>query len=198
MIKNPLLLDLPMPITTARLSIRPMMPGDGKQVFEAIDESREMLSKWHEWVAGVKTWEDSECTAREFYANFILRKSMSCVIFRGEKLIGVCGYNDEPNWATPAAAIGYWCRVSEQSKGYMREATAALTLYAFQQIGFKRLAIACEDENVKSAAIPEALGFTLETKAKGLIPKPGSAELSLCRRYVRFDAQGLEEWDVKW
>lgn len=196
MIKNPLLLNLPMPITTARLTIRPMMPGDGKQVFEAIDESREILGKWNEWVAGVKTWEDSECTARKFYSNFILRKKMSCVILRDSKLIGVCSYM--PTWAIPAAAIGYWCRVSEQGKGYMREATAALTKYAFQQVGFKRLTILCEDENIKSAAIPEVLGFTLETKAKGLIPKSGTDELRLCRRYVRFDAQGLEEWAVKW
>jgi RimJ/RimL family protein N-acetyltransferase len=186
-----------MPVTTARLIIRPMKPGDGKQVFEAIDESREILSKWHDWVGSIKTWEDSECTAREFYANFILRKALSYVVFKEDKLIGVCGYND-PNWSIPSAAIGYWCRVSEQGKGYMREATAALTLYAFQEIGFKRLTILCDDENVKSAAIPEALGFTLETKAKGLIPKPGADELCLCRRYVRFDAQGLEEWNTKW
>ena|SRR3990167_8792280 len=196
-IKNPLLLDLPMPITTPRLTIRPMMPGDGKQVFEAIDESRKILSQWYDWVAGAKTWKDGECMARQFYANFILRKDFSCVIFREEKLIGICGYHS-PNWGIPSAAIGYWCRVSEQGKGYMCEAIAALTLYAFQQVGFRRLTISCDDENIKSAAIPETLGFTLETKSKGLIPKPGTKELRLCRRYVRFDAQGLEEWNVKW
>jgi RimJ/RimL family protein N-acetyltransferase len=196
-IKNSLLIELPVPITTARLTIRPMMPGDGKQVFEAIDESREAFSRWHDWVESTRTWEDSECKAREFYANFILRKELTFAVFGQEKLIGICGYND-PNWSIPSAAIGYWCRVSEQGKGYIREATAALTLYAFQQIGFKRLTILCDDENVKSAAIPEALGFALETKAKGLIPKPGSKELSLCRQYVRFDAQGLEEWEARW
>lgn len=52
-LKNPLLLDLPMRITTERLIIRPVMPGDGKQIFEAIEESRDSLSQWHDWVPSV-------------------------------------------------------------------------------------------------------------------------------------------------
>lgn len=196
-IQKPILLDLPMPITTKRLTIRPMMPGDGKQIFEAIEESRSELCKWFPWVNNVKHWKDSEKTAREFYANFILRKSFSFLIFCEKKFIGGCGFND-PDWSVPSASIGYWCQTSEQGKGYIREATAALILYAFQVIGFKRLTILCKEENTKSISIAETLGFFLETKAKGLLSNPNTPDLSVSRCYVRFDEKDLEKWPTYW
>jgi hypothetical protein len=42
-IKDPLLLNLPIPIYTKRLLIRPLMPDDGQQLFTAIEETREQL-----------------------------------------------------------------------------------------------------------------------------------------------------------
>lgn len=46
MFQEPILLDLPIPIKTERPNIRPMMLGDGREVFKMIDESREFLQKW--------------------------------------------------------------------------------------------------------------------------------------------------------
>ena len=198
MIKNPILLNFPLPLQTKRLLIRPMMPGDGKQIFDAIQESREVLGEWLEWVNDVKVPEDSEGTVREFYAKFILRKEeLTFVIFREEDLIGVCSLHDI-KWNIPSAAIGYWCRAREQGKGYIREAIAALTKYAFHVLNFKRIIILADDANTKSVSIPEALKFNLETKSKGLLAKPGIDELRLTRLYVRFDADGLEDWEAKW
>ncbi len=197
MIKNPILLDLPLPIQTKRLLIRPMMLGDGKQMFDAIHESRDILRVWLGWVDNVKAPEDSETTAREFYAKFILREELTFVIFREENLIGVCSLHDI-KWNIPSAAIGYWCRVREQGNGYIREAIAALTKYAFHVLNFKRITILADDANAKSTSIPEALGFTLEVKSKGLLNTPKTNGLRLDRLYVRLDAEGLENWETKW
>lgn len=197
MIRNPILLDLPMPIRTQRLLIRPMMPGDGKHVFDLIEESRTLFQEWFSWEKNVHTWHDSEKTAREFYAGFITRTAFNFLIFNQNYLVGSCSFND-PDWEIPSAAVGYLARQSEQGNGYIREAVKALILYAFHHIGFKRLEILCDDANTKSAAIPEALGFSLETKAFGLVAKPGTQDLRLCRRYVRFDTKGLEWAEETW
>lgn len=196
-IKNPILIDFPMPLTTKRLTIRPLMPGDGPNLFEAIDESRASLRPWLGWVDSVRTWEDSETDAREFYVRFILRTESTFLILAADRLIGVCSYHDF-NWRIPSTSIGYWCRLSERGQGYVREAVRALTIYAFQCIGLKRVTISCDDENIKSIAISEALGFHLETKAKGLLTNPLGDDLRMGRRYVRFDSSGLEEEDISW
>jgi ribosomal-protein-serine acetyltransferase len=196
-IKNPILIDFPMPLTTKRLIIRPLMLGDGLELFEAIDESRASLRQWLGWVDNVKTWEDSEANVREFYARFTLRTESTFLILVEGRLVGVCNYHDF-DWHIPSAAIGYWCRLSAQGQGYIREAVRALTLYGFQCIGLKRLTITCDDENTKSIAVCEALGFHLETKAKGLLTNPLGDDLRICRRYVRFDPGGLGAEDISW
>jgi RimJ/RimL family protein N-acetyltransferase len=196
-ITNPIMLNLPMPISTKRLTIRPMMPGDGHKVFELIDESRNEFKKWFHWVNSVQTWQDSEKTTREFYSGFILRKTFNFVIFKGSTLIGLCSFND-PNFEIPSCALGYCLNSNMQGNGYMQEAVSAITLYAFKQIGFKRVIILCNNENERSINLAERLDFKLELVAKGLISKPGDDNLILSRSYVRFDIEGLTNEEVSW
>ncbi|HQS83560.1 MAG: hypothetical protein B7Y25_01960 [Alphaproteobacteria bacterium 16-39-46] len=195
--KDPILFDLPMPIETRRLSLRPLMPGDGKEIFKAIEESKELFKKWLPWARSVNVWEDSEKTAREFYAEFIERKKMPLVILKNQRVIGMCGFN-KINWEIPSASIGYWLKVSAQGNGYAREAIAALTLYSFNLIKLKRLTIVCDDTNIKSIQVAESLGYTLETRAKGLLENPRGDDLICWRRYVRFDAKNLEAYKANW
>lgn len=183
-IKKPILLDFPMPIVTERLVLRPIKEGDGKFIFEAIEESRKILERWLPWPQYVSTWEDSETFARESYGKFILRDRLNLGIFRDEEFIGICGFNYFL-WDIPSAEIGYWCRLSAQKRGYMQEAVRELTLYGFERIGLKRLVITCLDENYASAAIAEKLGFNLEVRALGLMRNLQSAKLAMARRYVK-------------
>ncbi len=46
---NPILIDLPMPITTSRLLIRPPQLGDGIAVNAAILESYDVLYEFMDW-----------------------------------------------------------------------------------------------------------------------------------------------------
>ena len=191
MIESPILLDLPVPFYTSRLMIRPMMPGDGPAVCKAVEESRPQIRKWLPWVDDVKSWQDSEKTARQFYANFILRKDFHFCIFKDDVYVGGCSLH-YINWAVPSAAIGYWCRTSFQGRGYVTEAIGALVLYAFKEIQFKRVTIICEQENTKSAAVANRLGFALETTASGLMAHPRTEQLLTTCSFVRFNSFGLE------
>mgnify|MGYP002783826101 CR=1 FL=1 len=191
MISSPLLLDFPLPILTSRLMIRPMMPGDGRSIWQAIEESKESLNKWLPWSLEVKDWQDCKKTARIFYANFILRKDFNFCIFKDGQFVGGCALRT-PDWSIPSVSMSYWCRSKDQGQGYITEATGALTLFAFQELGFKRVTILCDAANSKSIAVAERLGFSLETVAKGLIDNAYGEELCMAHRYVRFDSSGLE------
>jgi RimJ/RimL family protein N-acetyltransferase len=55
--------------------------------------------------------------------------------------------------------IGYWVRVDRIGEGIATRSTAALTAAAFAIDGIERVRITCADDNVRSARVPEKLGY---------------------------------------
>jgi len=182
---SPILLECPFPIRTKRLVIRPVQAGDGPQLNECVRESFEQFNRWLPWAQTIPSLDESEEFARVSYADFLLRKAFHLGVFHGDRLVGMCGFN-HIDWHIPSAAIGYWCRLSEQGKGYTQEAVKALTFYGFQQIGFRRIEIKCEEENKASIAVAEKCGYHLECHQKGVLSFPGRSDLLASRVYVLY------------
>lgn len=185
------------PILTKRLMLRPLQKGDGKVIFNAVQESRTCLERWVTWSQGVKSWEDSEQFAQTSYEDFIQQKSLNLGIFKKEEFIGVCGFNYFL-WDVPSAEIGYWCKASAQGNGYMKEAVGALANYGFENLKLKRIVISCLEDNRASAAIAERLDFDLETRALGLLPNPQGDELAMGLRYVKIKEVNVERVPNPW
>lgn len=197
--KSPLLVELPMPIRTSRLLLRIPAAGDGACVHEAIQESLPELRRWLSWARAFDgNPATTEETMRKFHIDALLRKEIPLLIFSNDTLIGVCGLHNIV-WSIPCCTIGYWIRTSAIHQGYATEAVSALSLYAIQQLGMRRLVILCDEENSKSAAVAERLQFALEVKAKNLMaPKEGEENPRLGRVYVRFDVEGLPDVGATW
>jgi ribosomal-protein-serine acetyltransferase len=70
---NPILLNLPMPITTARLIIRPPQIGDGNILNTAIIESFDTLKIHMPWAKEKPSLDESEAVVRKAAANWILK-----------------------------------------------------------------------------------------------------------------------------
>ena len=68
----------------------------------------------------------------------------------------------DPRVGPGALEIGYWIHVDHINKGYASEATAALTRVAFQVNNIQRVEIHCDLKNIRSAAVPQKLGYTLD------------------------------------
>ncbi|HBL98974.1 TPA: GNAT family N-acetyltransferase [Candidatus Dependentiae bacterium] len=197
---DPLLIEAPIPLRTERLELRPFEPGDGQVLYDAVMETFDQLSEWMSWAQRYETegLAYAESTARRFNAAFVLREEFHFAIYSKGSLVGDIGLV-RPDWKIPSVELGYWCRKSAQGCGLMTEAANALTRYAFECLGFKRLVIICDKENCKSSAIAERLGFDLELAAKGLwCSKPGCMDLRTNCQYVRFDTRGLPPLKVEW
>jgi RimJ/RimL family protein N-acetyltransferase len=195
---NPILLDLPMPILTPRLRLRPRRAGDGEVVNRAIVSSLEHLKPWLHFAQKTPTMEESEEQCRRSAARFILREDFTLSIHArdGDEFIGSTGLH-RPNWAVPSFEIGYWIRREFEGRGYIAESVNALTRYAFQVLSAKRLEIRCDSLNLKSVSVMKRLGFRQE----GVLKRDGASVSGELRDTVvaaRHGVEGLPELDAAW
>jgi RimJ/RimL family protein N-acetyltransferase len=58
--------------------------------------------------------------------------------------------------------IGYWLHVDAGNRGHATRAARALTEAGLQVEGIDRMIVVCDEANVRSAAIPKRLGYTLD------------------------------------
>lgn len=149
--------------TTDRLLIRMPKPGDGKAMFESINASLDELKPWLPFAHFKQTEEDVEINIREAHLKFLSREDLRLLVFlkNSGKLIASSGLH-RINWEIPKFEIGYWMDSRYAGKGYMTEAVQGMTEFAAVELKAHRIEIRCDTQNVKSAAIPERLGFTLE------------------------------------
>lgn len=162
-----ILLDLPIPISTARLLIRPPGAGDGKACNEAIIESFSELNTWMPWAREQPTIDESEAFARQASADWITRKELLLWIYDKDsgEFIGASGFRNI-DWTVPCFEIGYWLRNNKTGQGLMTEAVSALTTYAFEILKAVRIEIRCDEGNLKSQRVAERTGFKLEATLK--------------------------------
>lgn len=199
---KPILLNLPIPITTPRLVLRPPQVGDGIAVNEAILESFDVLSQFMPWAKEKPSVDDSEEFVRQAAANWILKNNDEpyLPLFMFEKhtnhFIGATGYHHY-DWTVPCIETGYWIRSSSADQGFMTEAVNAITQYAFRQLGMKRIAITCDVDNVRSKKITERLGYQLETTIKANRVKV-TGEISDTLVFARYNLEGLPDILVTW
>jgi len=160
---KPILRDFPYSFDTDRLTLRGPLPGDGVKVRTAVLESQAELKPWMPWAVDVPTEEEYEARVREGQLDFLARKDLWLMLFLKETdtLIGGSGLH-RIEWSVPKFEIGYWVRTGFGGQGYITEAVAAITDFAFDSLGARRVEIRCDAKNVRSAAVPQRLGFSHE------------------------------------
>lgn len=163
---NPVFLDLPTAIDTARLHLRPPQPGDGVALHAAIAESMPDLRRFLAslpWVAGEQSIEASELFCRNGHANFLLRKDLPFLVFEKAtgQLIGATGLH-RTDWSVPKTEVGYWVRSSRSGQGFVQEAVLAVVDYAFAHLRAARVELITDEANDRSRKVAERCHFRLE------------------------------------
>lgn len=161
-----LLIDVPVPITTPRLTLRPPMDGDGQIVFDAANESYDDLSKWMIWAwppRGQMSVDLYESFCRQKQAKFILREQLTFMCFdrQTNNLIGSASLS-RCDWDHRFFTLGYWVRTGRAGQGLATEAGAALCHYAFDVLNAKRISSYHAEGNDGSGRVLEKIGFEKE------------------------------------
>ena len=164
---DPVLIDVPERLQTERLVLRAPRPGDGAVLCSAVAASLDELKPWMPWAQGGATPAESEAHARRMHARFVLREDLVYLAFEraadgGEGLLVASTGLHRIDWQVPRFEIGYWCRTSLVGKGYVGEAVAAITRFAFEKLGAARVEIRTDSQNTRSFRVAERLGFRLE------------------------------------
>ena len=196
---DPVLVDVPMPILTPRLLIRPPQAGDGQALFEAKSKSWSELKTWMPWAQNPEEHnvEKDEIMCRQKYAAYLLREDLMMFAFDRQKGILLAGTGlHRMDWKARIFEIGYWVRSDETGKGIASELTNALLRYAFGQLSANRVYIAHDPENGASRRVIEKLGFIKEGESK--IDSILNDHLRGTCHYARYDLDGLPDLDVQW
>ena len=199
--EDPLLLDIPAPILTPRLVLRPPQMGEGGVISEAVRETWKDLHTWEDWAVNIEeqaTPEYWELRTRKAAAQFILRESLE---FRSYcrttgKFIGITDIC-YPNWQVRSFVIGYWIRESEQGKGYASEASNALLRYAFGALSAGYVGLGHAEGNTASERVIARLGFT-PIGVRPNILALADGRIVGDKLYYRDNLQGLPDLEVSW
>lgn len=153
----------PFELATERLQLRSPRAADAAELRQAITESHAELLPWMPWARRVPTAAEAvaNCTLAEsaFAAGTDYR--LHLFLAGTDTLIGGSGMHNV-DWTVPKVEIGYWVRTPCAGHGYVTEAVRAITAYALDVLGARRVEIRMSTRNERSRRIPERLGFVLE------------------------------------
>lgn len=196
---DPLLVEVPIPIQTPRLLIRPPQEGDGAALFEAKAASWPELQSWMPWAQDKErhSAERDEIMCRRKHAEFLLRDDLMMLVFDRDRLelIASTGLH-RMNWRTRLFEIGFWVRSDQARKGIATEITNALVRFAFGALSANKIYICHDKENAASARVIEKLGFALEGESSVHGELNGTIR-TRCH-YGRYGLDGLPNLDVTW
>jgi RimJ/RimL family protein N-acetyltransferase len=164
--KNPILLDLPDTLETARLLLRTPQAGDGAIFLAALSASLPELRRYLgflPWVKPDPTPESAELYCRTTYLDYLQRKNLVYFIFEKSsgQLLGAAGLY-RIDWTLPKAEVGYWSNSATTGQGFISEAVLRLVDFAFQELDMRRLELVSDEDNLPSRQLAERCQFELE------------------------------------
>jgi len=161
-------------IATDRLILRCFEPRDAEALKSAVDASLDHLARWLPWAREEPQPLDAKIELlRQFRGKFDLSKDFVFGIFDREERALLGGAGMHARVGADAREIGYWIASAHEHRGFATEAAAALTRVGFEVEKLARMEIHCDPANVRSAAIPQRLGYTHDATLRARLPRPG-------------------------
>lgn len=143
------------------IELRLLEPGDADTLFAVVDRNREYLRRWLAWVDLTHSADDIRLFISKATAELEDGFRLNFGIWLDEKLAGAIGCPPiDPQHRN--CSLGYWIEASHQRKGIVTRCCRHLLDYLFDEVGLHRVEIRCGSVNIRSCAIPERLGFSLE------------------------------------
>ena len=179
-----------------RVMLRPLVAND----FAAFSEVRIRNGRWlTDWeplrpMAGVDPAHNAEaferrCVVRE--RERAAGNAYSFGIFIDSMFCGEVNLNGVTRGSMQSATVGYWVDHAKAGHGYVPEAVAVVTHFAFEQLRLHRLEICIIPRNANSLRVVHKLEWRYEGRAERFLEINGVWE-----DHDRFGFT-TEEWDIR-
>jgi ribosomal-protein-serine acetyltransferase len=130
------------------------------------------LGQWMIWAVEDYDLDHARAFIRQNIHDVSSGKGMTFSIFLQGKIIGGIGFV-KLDRIEKTTEIGYWIDSAHEGKGYVTACCRTLIDHAFDREQMRRIEIRASSANLRSRAVPERLGFTLEGKFAGEHSLPG-------------------------
>jgi ribosomal-protein-serine acetyltransferase len=141
--------------------LRSLILEDAQDLFALVDANRPYLRRWLNWVDTTISVND----IRGFIQNALDQAANDCgpvcCITDASTLVGICGFKPIDK-TTRSTELGYWLAESVAGRGIMTHCVSALIGYAFRELQVNRIELRAAEENSRSRAVAQRLGFTQE------------------------------------
>ena len=167
-------------LTGSGLLVRPYRDGDAPALFAAVRESVDTIGRWLPWCTPEYGERDAEDWIGICAAGWRSGDHYSFAVFdeRGG-FLGGCGLNQR-NRLHNYMNIGYWVRASRQRQGVASRAAALVARFGLEQLGFNRIEIVIEPDNVASRRVAERIVARLEGIARNrIVTRAGPADAAM-------------------
>jgi RimJ/RimL family protein N-acetyltransferase len=158
----------------SRIIVRLWADSDAEALFAAIDNARSHLKPWMDWVDRHQEPADTRDSITRWLIEFTRRENIALGIFDradNRTVLGATGFHNI-DWTVPAVEVGYWVIPEVQGQGYVTEAVALLTDFAFAEFDANRISIQCDPHNERSKRVAERLGYQLEGRLRNKARTP--------------------------
>ena len=153
---------MPYSITTERLVLRRYEASDAEQMSRVTLAAKAHLEPWMPWARAEPLPADERAALIErFMREFDEGSDFVMGIFThtGEYLGGTGLLTRR---GAGVLEVGYWIAPEHQGKGYITEATKALTLVALRYCGAELVELLHDPDNARSSRVPQRCGFTYQ------------------------------------
>ena len=149
------------------ITIRPFEPEDVPGFFTAVRASAEVLGRWMPWCHADYSMDEASEWLTTCQTAWSQGASYPFLIIGPEshEVIGSVDIN-QINRDHNFGNIGYWVASVHSGKGFATAAVKLVAQYGFNEIGFNRLEIVAQVENIASRRVAEKVGARFECIAR--------------------------------
>lgn len=157
--------------------LRPPVMADFEEWVELRQQSREFLELWE------PLWSEHEFSRFGFRARVkhyqkLIKNDEGYPFFifhhQHGHLLGAITANNLRRGVAQMCSVGYWIGAAHANQGYMSQALAAVTEFAFGQLALHRVEAACLPANDASIALLRKSGFQHEGLARNYLKIAGT------------------------
>ncbi len=155
-----------------RLQLRVPAEENAEEIYNVVRADLAHLKEWMIWATDDYEIESTLTFIRQNLHDVSAGRSITFSIFLDDNIVGGIGLNkfDREQHLTE---IGYWISSACEGKGIITRCCRALIDHAFDFENMEKIEIRSSSANLRSRAVPERLGFTLDRIDKDIHPMPG-------------------------